>query len=118
MENVVSSMSALVELMKINMPMVLTMFSMLVVFNVINWVLGGQFNVLGIYPRSIHGLIGIPFAPLLHGNPTHLFFNLIPLFVFINFVLIGGVNEFYCVSLVVIVLSGLLIWGFGRKAIQ
>ena len=111
-------MADIVELFHINMPFVLSLLATLVLFNIVNWILGGRFNILGIYPRSIHGLIGIPFAPVLHGNPAHLFFNLIPLFIFINFVLIGGVNEFYCVSTVIIVLSGLAIWLMGRKAIH
>ncbi len=35
----------------------------------------------GIVPRDGHGLIGILFSPLLHGNATHLIANAIPLFV-------------------------------------
>ena len=48
--------------------------------NIFNWVLGSPLNILGIYPRSLFGLIGIIFAPILHGNFNHLFFNSIPLF--------------------------------------
>jgi membrane associated rhomboid family serine protease len=36
---------------------------------------------LGIVPRTASGLVGIAFAPLLHGSTAHLLANLVPLFV-------------------------------------
>lgn len=38
----------------------------------------------GIIPRTVTGLTGIVFSPLLHGNAGHLFANAIPLFVLIT----------------------------------
>ena len=35
----------------------------------------------GIVPRDTHGLAGVLFSPLLHGNATHLLANALPLFV-------------------------------------
>jgi membrane associated rhomboid family serine protease len=35
----------------------------------------------GIYPRTVHGLIGILFAPLIHGGIIHLISNTIPMFI-------------------------------------
>ncbi len=39
----------------------------------------------GIVPRTPHGLIGIAFSPLLHGNIMHLLANAVPLFVLLIF---------------------------------
>lgn len=86
--------------------------------HLINFALGYRLNVLGIFPRRAHGLIGIVFAPFLHGNVGHLLFNSIPLFFLANFILLQGREAFYCISLVVIVLSGLAIWLFGRRALH
>jgi membrane associated rhomboid family serine protease len=43
----------------------------------------------GIYPRTLHGLVGIVMAPLLHGDWQHLFSNTAPLLV-LGFTLING----------------------------
>ena len=56
----------------------------------INWLLGYRLSLLGIYPRSAHGLLGIIFSPFLHGNIGHLVFNSIPLFFLANLVLLQG----------------------------
>lgn len=83
--------------------------------NIINWILGSPLNILGIYPRSLFGLIGIIFAPILHGNFNHLFFNSIPFFVLGMFILMLGQNFFIAVTVVIAVIQGLLVWIFGRK---
>jgi membrane associated rhomboid family serine protease len=83
--------------------------------NIFNWLLGSPLNLLGIYPRSLFGLIGIIFAPMLHGNFNHLFFNSIPFFVLGMFILMLGKNLFIGVTLIIAVLQGSLVWLFGRK---
>lgn len=101
-----------------NMHYVLLMIGILWIIQIVNWLLGLRLNVLGIYPRHWFGLIGIIFSPFLHGNFTHLFFNSFPLFVLISFVLLDGWATFYCVTLIVILLGGLLVWLVGRRAIH
>lgn len=86
--------------------------------NLLNWLLGSWLNILGLYPRSIFGLIGIVTSPILHGNFNHLFFNSVPLFVFSNLILLYGFPTFYCVTFLVVLISGVLVWLFGRKAIH
>jgi membrane associated rhomboid family serine protease len=76
---------------------------------------GGLFS-LGIVPRSKRGLLGIIFAPFLHANFNHLFFNCIPLVVLSDFVLIEGLDVFLNVSFYIILLSGFLTWLFARHA--
>ena len=74
--------------------------------------------ILGIFPRKLFGLIGIIFAPFLHANFNHIFFNSIPLFLLSDFMLIGGLDHFINASVYIIFLSGLLTWFFARKAIH
>lgn len=87
-------------------------------FNIFNWMIGSRLNILGIYPRNIFGLIGIPFSPLLHQDFTHLLFNSIPLFVLGLVLLARGLETFIWVTLVVTVVGGFAVWLFGRKALH
>lgn len=48
-------------------------------FYVLEWVYGWPLGFLGIEPRTIHGLAGILFAPLIHGDFYHLVSNTVPL---------------------------------------
>lgn len=74
--------------------------------------------LLGIIPRTVRGLAGIIFAPLLHGNFNHLFFNTIPLLVLSNFLLINGTEYFIKVTIFITILSGFLIWCFGKNGLH
>lgn len=58
------------------------------------------------------------FAPLLHANFNHLFFNSIPLVVLSNFILINGLLYFLYVTLFITLLSGFLIWCFAKPGIH
>lgn len=73
---------------------------------------------LGIWPRRLYGLPGIVFAPFLHVNFNHLFFNTIPLVVLSDFILINGLPYFLTVSAYITVLSGFLIWCFAKPGIH
>lgn len=86
--------------------------------HILNAILGYRLNYLGIYPRNIFGIPGILFSPLLHGSFNHLFFNSLPLFILMNFILLGGIQLLIWVTLIVTVVSGILTWLFGRKAIH
>jgi membrane associated rhomboid family serine protease len=88
------------------------------VIHFINFCLGYRLNFFGIWPRRILGIPGIFLAPFLHAHWNHLFFNSIPLFILMVFVLIKGSVVFYTVSVLIIVFSGVLIWTFGRPAIH
>ncbi|MEO1590026.1 MAG: rhomboid family intramembrane serine protease [Cyanobacteria bacterium J06632_22] len=75
--------------------------------------LRGALNALGIRPRKISGFIGIVFAPLLHGSLRHLAANTGPFAVLGWLLLLRGVNDFWLVTAVVWVTSGLGAWLFG-----
>ena len=76
------------------------------------------FLLLGIMPRTPIGIPGILFAPILHADFNHLFFNSIPLLVLSNFLLINGVHYFIVVTLVITILSGLAIWCFAKPGLH
>ncbi len=84
----------------------------------LNIILQGRLLQLGIIPRSIYGLPGILFAPFLHANFNHIFFNSIPLIVLSNFILINGLNYFLWTSVLIGLLSGFLIWCFGKPGLH
>lgn len=86
--------------------------------NIVNWMLGSPFNRLGIYPRHISGLPGIIFAPFLHGDFSHLFFNSIPLFVLGLAILTEGTNLFFVVTATIMLLEGFSVWLLGRRALH
>lgn len=90
----------------------------LIIVHVINVMMGRVLNVLGILPRHILGLPGIVFSPLLHQDSTHLVFNLIPLFLLSNLVLLLGLKAYLIITVILVISSGLLTWLFGRRAIH
>ena len=82
--------------------------------HLVNALSGYRLNVLGIYPRRTHGLVGIAFSPFLHGSNQHLFINSIPLFILGALVLVMGKYIFFAVTILVMLASGLAVWLFGR----
>lgn len=64
----------------------------------------------GIQPRTLSGLWGILFAPLLHGGLAHLMANTVPFLVLGFLVMLRGLGTFIGVSLLVMVMGGLLVW--------
>ncbi|MEM9809526.1 MAG: rhomboid family intramembrane serine protease [Cyanobacteria bacterium P01_D01_bin.56] len=81
--------------------------------------LGGGLNrLLGIRPREPLGLLGILFSPLLHRNAGHLIANTLPFAILGWLVLLQGVDNFYALSLVILLISGLGTWFLGRPAIH
>lgn len=75
---------------------------------------GGAFNRLGIRPRTSMGLLGILFAPFLHGDWRHLLRNLTLFFILGWFILLGGISNFYIVTAFTVVVGGFGVWLFGR----
>lgn len=101
-----------------NMRWVIILLAVLWVVQIINSIVHYQLNVLGIYPRRLRGLIGILFAPFLHGSYEHLFFNTVPLAILASLMFIFGQTVFICASILIVFLSGLLTWLLGRRGIH
>lgn len=74
--------------------------------------------ILGVFPRRLRGLPGIIFSPFLHGDFSHLLFNLFPLFILTNLLLLRGFEAYCLVSVILIFMSGFLTWLLGRTAIH
>jgi membrane associated rhomboid family serine protease len=53
----------------------------IILMTVLDWLLPIDLRVFGIRPRTMLGLLGIVFAPLLHAGFPHLFANAVPLLV-------------------------------------
>ena len=64
----------------------------------------------GIAPRSVDGLEGIVWAPLLHAGWAHLIANTLPFVIFGFLVLANGLGRFLLVTAVIWVLAGLGVW--------
>lgn len=75
--------------------------------------LGGALNAYGIRPRSIIGLRGILFAPFLHGGWAHLVANTIPFLTFGWLIMLRETSDFFVVTAVTMLVSGLGVWLFG-----
>ncbi|WP_367605611.1 rhomboid family intramembrane serine protease [Legionella sp. W05-934-2] len=84
----------------------------------LNQVLGNWLFRFGIFPRHIRGLPGVFFAPFIHADFNHLFFNTIPFIVLANFIMIQGVSLFYNISIFIIIVSGLITWVIGKRGIH
>jgi len=71
---------------------------------------GQRLDLLGIRPRSIEGLWGVLFAPLLHGGLGHVAANSLPFIVLGSFVMLGGVGRFVQTTAIVWLVGGLGTW--------
>lgn len=70
----------------------------------------------GIVPRSIRGLLGIAFAPLLHANFYHLISNTVPIFVLLFLLFTFYKKQAFTVILESVIIGGILVWIFARSA--
>ena len=118
LDTFLQSLSAATASLVSNLPISLGFIGILFAIQIINAVSAYRLNKLGIWPRQSLGWIGIPFSPFLHGNFTHFIFNAVPLFAFSNFILLQGARVFYISTVSIIILSGILIWLFGRRGIH
>jgi membrane associated rhomboid family serine protease len=74
---------------------------------------GGGLDAYGIRPRSVEGLSGVLFAPLLHGGFAHLASNSIPFLVFGSLVLFHEIKDFVVTSALAVLVGGLGAWLLG-----
>lgn len=72
---------------------------------------------LGLVPRTLHGLVGIVAMPFLHGDLSHLLGNTLPLTVTL-LLLAGSRASSGIIVLLITLLSGALLWVFGRTALH
>ena len=73
----------------------------------------GSLDQYGIHPREPIGLLGILFAPLLHGGFPHLIANTIPFITLGWLTMIQETSDFYIATIVSALVGGLGVWLFG-----
>lgn len=117
-ESVSSQITSIIYLMQAHFIKALSLVGILWIIHLVNSVLRYQLNMLGIYPRHVFGLIGIPFFSFLHASFNHIFFNSIPLVILVDLLLLSGKQNFINVTTCIIGISGLTIWLLGRHAIH
>jgi membrane associated rhomboid family serine protease len=88
----------------------------LIVIEAVNMLTGRSFNQYSIFPRELSHLAYIFTAPFLHANLTHFASNVVSLAIFSFLLLQFGAKRFITVSFALIVLTGLLVWAFGRPS--
>jgi len=79
-------------------------------------ILRGGLDQFGVYPRTFLGLRGLVFAPFLHGNYYHVAANTVPFLVLGWLIMLRNTKDFWSVSVVSALVSGLGTWLFGRSA--
>ncbi|MEU6642008.1 rhomboid family intramembrane serine protease [Saccharomonospora sp. NPDC046836] len=64
----------------------------------------------GIRARTLSGLDGIAWAPLLHDGWSHLFANTVPVLVFAFLAMAGGIGQWIAVTATIWIIGGLGVW--------
>jgi membrane associated rhomboid family serine protease len=82
---------------------------------VVGLVLPLDINSLGVTPRSLIGLVGIPLMPFLHASWGHLLSNTVPLTVLL-LLLAGSRAKSAAIAVYLVLFGGSLLWLFGRPA--
>jgi membrane associated rhomboid family serine protease len=83
------------------------------ILEIVDIVLGGALNSYGVRPHQLIGLRGIVFAPFLHGGFGHLIANTIPFLVLGWFVMLQETRDFFVVTGITMLVSGLGTWLVG-----
>jgi len=95
---------------KAGLVLVAAMAALMWVLEIVDTVLGGRLDALGIEPRELDSLPGIAFAPFLHGGFGHLISNTVPLLVLGALVALSGLVRVLKVTALVALVGGLGIW--------
>ena len=96
----------------------LTLGAFLIVIEIVNLITGNSLNQFGVYPRSLSHLPYIFIAPFLHGTPSHLMANFIPLLLFMWLSMQWGKRTFLIATASALIIGGLGVWIFGRSAMH
>ena len=83
---------------------------LLYLIEVVDAAMSGRLDQFGIQPRTLGGLDGVLWAPLLHHGWAHLFANTLPVLVFGFLAMSNGVGQWVAVTLTVWLFSGLGVW--------
>ena len=95
---------------KAGLVLVGVMAALMWVLEIVDAVIGGRLDALGIEPREVDSLPGVLFAPFLHGGFGHLISNTVPLLVLGALVAFSGLVRVLKVTALVVLVGGLGIW--------
>lgn len=99
---------------KIQLKILGSLVLLLWVIELVNLVIfRGRLIEFGIVPRNLIGLRGILFAPFLHAGWGHLISNTLPLLGLGWLVMLRRTADFWAVSIMTILISGLGVWLLG-----
>ena len=84
--------------------------------HMIGWLFDLDTGRLGVAPRTLSGLMGIAFSPLIHGDLGHLIANTVPLILLGTALYYGYRNIATKAFLLIYALSGILVWLLARDA--
>lgn len=93
--------------------LIISFVAVLYLVEAVDMLLPGSLDQHGVHPRSLGGLDGIVFAPLLHGGWGHLLGNTVPLLVLGFLIGLSGVRTWVQVTVIVWVVGGLGVWLLG-----
>jgi membrane associated rhomboid family serine protease len=82
----------------------------------VNYISGYKLSMLGIYPRTLKGLVGIPLSPFLHSGIIHLLLNTGPVIILGCLVILYGRRIFFEITLFIIIAGGAGVWVIGRSS--
>ncbi|MDQ4054315.1 MAG: rhomboid family intramembrane serine protease [Actinomycetota bacterium] len=82
------------------------------VIEIVDAAAGNDLDQYGVQPRSDEGLLGILFAPLLHGGWGHLSTNTLPVLVMMFLVLVSGIRRGIAATAIIWVVAGVGVWLF------
>ncbi|MGY5450416.1 rhomboid family intramembrane serine protease [Agarivorans sp. MS3-6] len=104
--------------LKRNLRSVLILCAIMIFVQFINTLTLGSVSSLGIYPRSLAGLLGIPLAPFIHHSWVHLISNLVPFAILMMLVAQLGQKVLWLGSGGIILIGGILVWLFGSSGMH
>ena len=91
-----------------------TLVGLMWVLHIIKELFHLNWNIYGILPREISGLVGILASPFLHGSFKHLLSNSIPLFLMLTLIMLFYGKIAKLSFFLIYFLTGLLVWLFAR----
>ena len=101
---------SLLDAVEISAIVVLILFGMYYA----NLALGGRMNYFGVLPRTLWGLLGIVFSPLLHYNKEHLITNGLSLFILLIILFLHKEYRPNIAFISIWIFSGIGTWLIGR----
>jgi membrane associated rhomboid family serine protease len=91
--------------------------ALLYLIEAVDAVVPANLDNLGIQPRTLGGLDGILWAPLLHAGWSHLFANTVAILVFGFLAMAGGIGQWAAVTLTIWLTSGIGVWLTGADGV-